>query len=168
MPVPFLKIFGPKKEAINHHFVLIEAPESIIGPEMITWGEAQWWPKGSRMRFKRLSALPIQIGTEYQQKVMAPVGGRHWRSRVTKLTPGHEIERTFMDGMFQGRESVTIEGRYNGTKVDYKMVFKVRGISNKIFWPLIFRRMHDANIRLILAALKKYCELKNSQAEGTS
>ncbi len=143
-----------KKEKLNHHFVLIEAPENVVGPEVMQWGEAPWWPPKCSMRFTRKTIGKLALGSEYEQKVI-PIGPR-WHVKVTRLNPDREIERTFLNGMFRGKETVKIEGRYNGTKVSYTMQYEVRGILNKILWVLIFHRLHDKNIEMILDALKNY------------
>ena len=152
-----------KKESLNYHFVLIEAPEEIVGPEVILWGEAPWWPQKCSMRFIRRSIGKLALGTEYEQRVV-PLGP-HWNVRVTRIVPDREIERSFLNGMFRGKETVKIEGRYNGTKVNYLMQFEVKGILNKILWVLLFRRLHDRNVEMILVALKNYVLQKMNTAE---
>lgn len=152
-----------KKESSNHHFILIEAPEKFVGPEVILWGEASWWPQDCSMRFTRTTIGKLAIGTEYEQKVVPR--GPSWSVRVTKLIPNREIERTFLNGMFRGKENVNIEGRYNGTKVNYLLQYEVKGIINNILWVLIYRRLHDQNIELILTALKDYAMQKMKTAE---
>ncbi len=153
-------------EKTNHHFVFIEAPVDIVGPQIIAWGEASWWPEGSQMRFNKTTSGELGIGTEYEMRIKAPFVSP-LSCRVTKLDPAREIERTFLTGMFKGREIVSAEERYNGTKVKYTMYYQVQGILNAILWPILFRRLHDANIELIMAALKRYCEQKANPPEGT-
>ena len=147
----------------NHHFIFIEAPIDLVGPQIIAWGESTWWPKNCQMRFKKLTPGDVRIGTEYEMRLKAPLTAP-MSSRVTKLD-SREIERTFLTGMFKGRENVTAEERYNGTKVDYTLYYEIRGIFNVMFWPIIFRHLHDRNIKGILAALKKYCEAKANPLE---
>ena len=147
------------KQRLNHHFILIEAPADLIVPEVILWGEAVWWPKNSSMKFTRLTPGEIQAGTKYRQKVLLPLAPT-WEAEVTRLVPGKEIERTFLNGMFKGKETVTLEERYNGTKVEYVMHYEVLGILNRILWQLFFRKMHDRNIEMILKALQNYVTTK--------
>ena len=153
----FLKFKKPsaQKQKFNHHFIFIEAPADLVGPEVILWGEALWWPKNSSMKFIRLTHGEIQVGTKYSQKVLLPLAPE-WEVEVTRLLPGKEIERTFLNGMFKGKEIVRIEERYNGTKVEYAMHYEVLGILNQILWQLFFRKMHDWNIKMILKALQDY------------
>ena len=152
-------------EKINHHFVFIEAPADIVGPQTMLWGEASWWPQGCQMRFQKITPGELSIGTEYEMRIRAPFVAP-LSCRVTKLDPAREIERTFLAGMFKGRENVVIEERYNGTKVNYTMFYQVQGILNAVLWPIVFHRLHDKNIKNILAALKKYCEGKAQNLEN--
>ena len=154
-----------RMEKTNHHFVFIEAPVNMVSPQIILWGEASWWPKDCQMRFKKRTPGEIRIGTEYEQRVRAPFAGS-FSCRVTQLDPSREIERTFLTGMFKGRENVMLEERYNGTKVSYTLFYELRGILNVMLWPVLFQQMHDKNINKILAALKKYCEEKANPLEN--
>lgn len=150
----FQKIFA-QKQKFNHHFIFIEAQTDLIAPEVILWGEASWWPKNSLMRFIRLTPDEIRLGTRYRQKILLPLAPV-WEVEVTRLIPGKEIERTFLNGMFKGKEIVTIEERYNGTKVEYVMRYEVLGTWNQILWQLFFQKLHDQNIEMILKALQNY------------
>ena len=152
------------KEKLNHHFILIEAPCELVASEIISWGEALWWPKKSFMMFTRLTPGEIKLGTKYRQKVLLPLGPA-WEAEITRLIPGKEIERTFLNGIFQGKETISLEQRYNGIKVDYLMRYQVVGILNKILWQLIFQKMHDRNIETILKALQEY--MTNQQKKDT-
>ena len=111
---------------LNHHFIFIEADANIVGPQAILWGEASWWPKKSSMKFVRTTSGEIKVGTQYKQKVKL-LFGPSWDVEVTRLILTREIERTFLNGMFQGKEWVTSEGRFNGTRVDYTMQCEVKG-----------------------------------------
>ena len=143
------------KQRLNHHFILVEAPADLIAPEAVLWGEALWWPKNSSMKFTRLTPGEIQVGTKYRQEVLLPLAPK-WEVEVTRLVPGKAIERTFLNGMFKGKEAVTLEERYNSTKVEYAMHYEVSGILNQILWQLLFQKMHDRNIKMILKALQDY------------
>ena len=147
------------KQRLNRHFILIEAPADLIGPEAILWGEALWWPKNSSMKFTRLTHGEIQVGTKYRQEVLLPFAPK-WEVEVTRLVLGKEIERTFLNGMFKGKEAVTLEERYNGTKVEYTMHYEVLGILNQILWQFLFQKMHNQNIERILKSLQNYVTTK--------
>ena len=153
---------SPKKEQQNRHFIFIEALVEIISPEITLWGEASWWPKKSSMKFTRLTDQPVGVKTKYRQEVLLPLAPK-WEAEVTRLIPNKEIERTFLNGMFKGKETVSLEERYNGTKVEYLMQYEVVGIFNKILWKLFFRKMHDQNIEMIFHALKEDIAKKMEQ-----
>lgn len=146
---------GNSLEAVNHHFVFIEAPQELVGLEIILWGEASWWPAKCTMKFTRKTSGELQVGTRFEQKVLMP-GAPSWEVEVTKLIPNQEIERTFLNGIFIGKETVALEPRLNGMRVDYTMRYKIRGRLNGILWPLVFEKMHDQNVELILSALKDF------------
>ena len=151
-----IKSLFQNKPRRNQHFVFVEAPSKIVGPEIISWGEATWWPKRCSMRFLKQTPGEIKVGTRYQQKVLMLFGPR-WNVEVTKFVADKEIERTFLDGILIGAEQVTIEERLNGTRVDYVMNYSIRGFAKKMLWRFFFERMHDRNIEMILAALNNFC-----------
>ena len=163
-----LNEFGidPHKEEINYHGVLIEAPAGMIAEQAFLWGEASWWPALCKMQFRRMTSGGVKLDAEYEMRLRYPLL-QPWQARVTKLIPGQEIERTFFSGIFKGRETVAVEERYNATKVSYTMSFRVKGILPQILWKLHFRRVHDANLRMILDALKEYClkQLEEKRAQ---
>ncbi len=140
----------------NHHFIFIEEPIGIVWPEVVLWGESTWWPKACQMKFRRLSTGEIQVGTKFEMRVTAPFT-KPWQAEVIRLIPDVVIERAFLDGMFIGKEYVLVEPRSNGTRVDYVMEFKLNGFLNQILWPIIFERLHNKNIQMILQALKEFC-----------
>ena len=151
----FLKFKKHSSPKLNHHFVFIEAAGDLIAPEAILWGEADWWPRRSLMKFTRLTSGEIQLGTRYRQKVLLPFAPK-WEAEVTQLIPGKAIERTFLNGIFKGKETVSLEERYNGTKVEYAMRYEILGIGNQILWRLFFEKMHDRSIERIFKALQNY------------
>ena len=159
------KPFSKKNDAdqFNHHFILIEAAKELVAPQVILWGEAVWWPKNSSMKFTRLTPGDIRVGTRYRQKVLLPFAPS-WEVEVTGLIADHEIERTFLNGIFKGKETVSVQERSNGTKVDYRLQYQLRGLVNTILWPGIFSKMHDQNIEMILNALREYS--MNKKAKG--
>lgn len=144
-----------KQDKLNRHFIFIEESADLIAAEIILWGEAFWWPKNSVMQFTRLTPGEIRVGTRYRQQVLLPFAPS-WEVEVTKFDPQGEIERTFLSGMFKGKETVRLEERYNGTKVDYLMQYQIQGVVNKILWLMVFQKMHDQNLEMILKSLRDY------------
>lgn len=141
----------------NRHQVTIEAlDEPSLVKEIICWGEAAWWPKRSLMKFERETQGPVVVGTRYTQKVMLPLAPQ-WQAEVDALRPCG-ISRKFLGGMFDGYEEVNCRRLPKGFCVEYVMHYEVKGIVNKILWPLVFQRLHDKNIEDILDHLKKHLE----------
>lgn len=142
---------------INRHGIRIHCDAARLQKEIIAWGEGAWWPKGSRMRFLRLTDGPVQKGTRYRQEVLLPFAPR-WDAEVESMTDAG-IRRRFLNGMFEGFETVGFAPALaGGFDVAYEMHYRVRGFLNRLFWPAAFEKMHDANIELILKNLKEYLE----------
>ena len=148
---------------LNHHFILVDAAKELVAPQAILWGEALWWPKNSSMKFTRLTPGDIRVGTRYRQEVLLPFAPS-WEVEVTGLITDHEIERTFLNGIFKGKETVSVQECSNVTKVDYRLQYQLRGFINTILWPMVFARMHDQNIKMILKALQEY--IMNKEVKG--
>lgn len=143
---------------INSHSILIKSDIRDVFNEVVSWGEAGWWPKCSFMRFIRLTPQSDIIeGTIYKQKVTLPFGPS-WDTEVTKIENDHLIERKFLNGLFIGGEEVSVLQNSDTVEVNYCMTYKIRGFINYILWNLFFRRLHDYNIKLILKSLKRYLE----------
>lgn len=154
----------------NRHFVFVEAPIRIVGPEAEVWGEGPWWPQDSGVKVTRQTNGAVAVGTRYLHSVNKPLV-KDWISEVTKHVPGRLVERTFRGGLLEGFEAVTVEERSNGTRVEYELHYRVNGLVGQILWSLIYRQKHDDNIKKILEALKQYCltqhhNQQNKHVEG--
>ena len=115
-------------DKVNRHFVFIEAPEALVWPEVLLWGGAPWWPKACAMRFVPTTAGEPGVGSRFRQEVSVGFLTRFvppWDCEITRVVPGKEIERTFLNGILTGTERVTIEGRVNGTRVEYLMRYRI-------------------------------------------
>ncbi len=108
------------------------------------------------MAFRRLSSGEVALGTLYMQKVLLPLAPR-WRVEVSEVT-NRSISRRFLDGMFKGCEQVSFQRAAGGWRVEYVMHYEVRGFLNRFLWFLVFRRLHDRNIKEILGNLKIFME----------
>ncbi len=140
----------------NRHSILVHCSEEALVPEIVAWGEAPWWPRGSLMRFVRLTDGPVGVGTRYRQEVRLPFAPS-WDVAVTAVGP-YSITRSFLNGMFTGSETLSARQEPGGMRVVYEMDYEVRGMVPRALWVLILRYLHDANIRRILKNLKRYCE----------
>ena len=140
----------------NRHSILVHGGPQAVAPEIVAWGEASWWPRGSLMRFVRLTAGAVGVGTRYRQKVQLPFAPS-WDVAVTEVG-ARSITRSFLNGMFTGSETVSVQEEAGGTRVTYEMNYEVEGAANRIMWSFVLRHLHDANIRRILKNLKRYCE----------
>lgn len=158
-----MSIFKENKHSIFVHCHLGEALSEII-----LWGEAGWWPKNSLMRFVRCGTglvkegtprknpSGIVRGTRYKQEVLLPFAPS-WEVKVEQIDD-KSITRRFLNGMFDGNETVSLEPLRDGVNVSYVMNYQINGFLNKILWPLVFERLHNRNIEEILANLKSYLE----------
>lgn len=162
-----MKDIKPKratKLSENRQFVFIEAPIELVGPEVVLWGEASWWPKDSAMQFVKTSPGDVGVGTTFEMKLVKPI--KHaWKAEVTRFIPGQLIERTFKTGPFKGYELVYAEERSNGTRVEYELHYTIPGPFDLLMWNLFCKKMHEASITKILEALKAFCMKKMAPAE---
>ena len=151
----FLKKFKKKENRI-HHFIFIESTMDVVVPQVVFWGEAGWWPLESGLQVTRKTPGDIRVGTQYEQCIKAFLSCT-FDVEITQFEPNRVIEKTFVRGFIKGRESLTIESRYNGTKVMYEMVYDIKGFMNKILW-FWFKEIHEESMKMVLEALKSYCQ----------
>ncbi|MFH1692266.1 MAG: hypothetical protein ABIC68_06875 [Candidatus Omnitrophota bacterium] len=147
---------------VNKHSIIVASSPSEAFVEIVRWGEASWWPKASLMSFKRQTQGEIREGTVYRQKVMLPFAPS-WNAEVKKLTDS-SITRMFFDGMFEGCETVGMAARADGLEIVYEMHYRLKGVFNRLMWSLIFNKLHDQNIEMILRNLKEYLERGDQKA----
>lgn len=140
----------------NRHAVFVSAAPKDVLAEIVRWGEAGWWPKRSLMRFSRREQGPVTTGTRYRQEVLLPFAPS-WDAEVIRIS-SCGITRRFLNGMFEGEETVAYRASGSRIEVTYAMTYEVRGLVNRLLWRLIFRRLHDENIALILKNLKAFLE----------
>ncbi len=140
----------------NRHSIYIQGSLEKAQWETQVWGEASWWPKDSLMRFERKETGPLKVGTRYCQKVLLPFAPS-WDVEITVLN-NVRVTRKFLNGMFEGEETVSCVPVPHGVTVTYCMQVRVKGFLNRILWALVFERLHNKNIEAILAHLKRYME----------
>jgi len=142
---------------INHHSIQVTAPADAIFRELLVWGESEWWPEDTPMRYTRLTGGDVGVGTRYHQKVHVPFGPE-WDVEVVSVVEGESVTRKFLNGMFSGTEKVYITKAGANNEAHFHMDFEVVGAVNRLLWDKVFRGKHDENIVKILAALKGYLE----------
>ena len=150
---------------ISHHFITINAPVDAIYREIVLWGESAWWPDESPMKYSRTDLGEVRVGTCFHQKVYKPFAPE-WDVEVISITPGYEISRRFITGMFRGTDQVYIKQSEKANEVHFLMDYEVMGGINRILWKLAYRRMHDENIVRILNAMKSALEGAEIPARG--
>jgi len=149
---------------INHHSIHIKATASEAFKQLVIWGESDWWPADTPMRYTRLTPGEVGVGTRYHQKVHVPFGPE-WDVEVVSLSPDREVSRKFLNGMFTGFERVYIIPGRDACEVHFLMDFEVSGGKDGFLWKHLFRKKHDENIKKILLALKGYLEGGPVEAE---
>lgn len=152
------------KDTVIHQFLFIEAPVQVVSAEVVSWGEASWWPKDCLWKYIRQTDGEIAIGTKYVIKINKP-SAPDWAAEVSQLLPSRLIERMFTKGMFRGFERIILEEKSNGTRIDYELHFQVRGLLNFILWPLVLRAQYVKTIKSIMDGLKTHllAEIKRQQ-----
>lgn len=155
---------APKAPETNRHFIFVEVPVSIVGPEVMLWGAASWWPKRCGMRFVKKTDGDVRLGTVYRQKAgpLMPA----WTVEVTKIVQDHLVEHVFKTGLFKGgHEVILAEERSNGTRVEYELQYTIHDPFNKILWNLFYRKTYDKNVECVLGALKDFVVKKYQQEQ---
>lgn len=143
------------KEKIIHHFVFLEVPTEIVWPQVIAWGQAPWWPAKTAIKITPVEAGEPRVGAKFRYKIrrlLAP----SWDAEISKLEPESLLERRFLNGPLDGYEAVKVEWRYNGTRIDYELHYRVRGLIHKIFWPLLGEKIYTAGTKKIIESLRQY------------
>lgn len=143
---------------VNHHSVIVKAAQEKIYREMLSWGESEWWPKESPMRYTRLSeGSEVVPGTRFRQKVHVPFGPE-WEVEVISATPHREVSWQFVDGMLTGVYRVYIIPDEDVNELHFMMDYEIAGPVNRLAWRFFSLSQHDRNIMLILNSLKDYVE----------
>ncbi|MCR4336587.1 MAG: SRPBCC family protein [Candidatus Omnitrophica bacterium] len=157
-----LKKQRPKEHDVSHYFFFVEVPVQVVAAEAMLWGESAWWPKNSLTHYIKEMPGDLKVGTRYKQIIHKPFAPS-WTVEITKFIPNRLIERKFVNGMFKGYELLIIGERANGTRVDYELHYKIRGLFNMILWPYYLRKQYDMNAKLIMSALKERVIQKNQE-----
>ena len=142
------------KQKVVHQFIFVEVPSELVVGELMAWDKSSWWPKKCAIKHVR-KASAIELGITYQGKISGLLGPS-WEAEVTKFVSGRRIEYTFRRGALKGYESISIDWRYNGTRIDYELHYEINGIHNQILWIFLYEKTFSANMKMILEAFKKH------------
>ena len=143
-------------EQVNYHFFFVEVPIDIVGPEAMAWGQGTWWPQKSLTHFVKAAEGEVGVGTRFKIKIAKPMTPAVL-VEITNFIPNNILEFTFKSGMFKGgHEVIKIEERANGTRVDYTLNYRIKGILNQILWPLLYHKQYAENSKLIMTVLKEH------------
>jgi hypothetical protein len=142
------------------HFVFIEESLDKVAAELMKWDEALWWPKNPGIQIKRQAPGAIQVGSTFSYKLpMVPA----WTAEVTTFVPQRILVNTFKSKFLRGGETVRIEERANGTKVEYEISYQINGLLNTILWILLGEKPYGNAMKKILAGFKAYVIEKSTQ-----
>ena len=148
----------PKPEQLRHHqFIFIEAPIDIVAELALEWGNSLWWPTDSQMKFVPIQTHPLEIGKQYRLEIKTPLklGAQ---LEITQYTPRQFVQHTFCAGALIGQQQIALEERSNGTRLDYKIEYRVRGIINIVAWILYYEKKFQSGLGIILETIKNYSE----------
>ena len=151
----FLKrYFKPPKP--EQFFVFIESPIKVVGPQIFLWGQANWWPIHCGLQVVNVPDIDLKPGTKSKIKIKSILPGK-LRAEVTALVSDRMIERTFTGGLLKGKETISVEERYNGTRLDVKLEAAPSNIINQLLWPIFYHKIYTQAMKQILENIKNYC-----------
>jgi hypothetical protein len=142
---------------VIHYVVLIEAPLNVVGDQLGVWFDNTWRPSASALVFKcSEAAAAVKIGSKCTAEFKKILKVK-WQLEVTGFTPNHSVESA-LSGFFTGTETVTIEERDNGIKVDYHMTYELQNPIYQIIWSLWMEDVFVDEVRKKMEALKAFCQ----------
>ena len=144
---------SPKPE---NFFVFIESPIKVVGSQISLWGQSNWWPLECGIRTVNVPDGNLDLGTKTKTKIKGVLPGT-LQSQVSALVPDRLIERTFTGGLLKGKETISVEERYNGTRLDVRLEASPSNIINQLLWPLFYRKTYIQGMKKVLENIKNYC-----------
>jgi hypothetical protein len=152
-----LKSFRKKDHAeVIHYVVLIEAPLEIVGAQLSAWFNNAWRPSESSLMLKCPEEEAVKAGAICRAELTKFLKVS-WQMEVAKIVPDHFVISD-LTGFFTGTETVTVEERDNGIKVDYRMAYEFKNPIHQIMWSLWMEDAFIHEVRKSMDALKSYCE----------
>jgi hypothetical protein len=151
-----LSVFKRKDHSeIIHYVVLIEAPLDVVGAQLTAWFDNEWRPSDATLVYKCADGR-IKTGTTCQAE-FKKILKANWQLEVTRIEPKHSVTSA-VTGFFNGAETVTMEERGNGIKVDYRMTYEFRNPIHQIMWSLWMEDAYVGEVRKSMEALKEFCQ----------
>jgi hypothetical protein len=151
-----LKAFAKKDHArIIHYVVVIEAPLEVVGTQLAGWFTNAWRPSDAVLKYKCAESGPVKIGSKCRGEFTKFLKAG-WQLEIERLEGTHVIHAK-LKGFFTGTETVTVEERDNGIKVDYRMTYELRNPIAQIMWLWMQEPFVD-EIRKSMEALKAFCQ----------
>lgn len=148
----------------EHQFIFIEAPIEAVSPQAVRWGEGEWWPKESVLYCLRKVPGDLQLGAQYKIKMLIPLA-KDLEMEISKFSPSREIEWTYTKGILQGKQWLLMEGRYNGTRVEFILEYQIKGFLNRVAWRFLFKQKFLDAVKLSLQALQKHVMAQHTRFE---
>ena len=151
----FKKFSKPLKS--EQFFVFIESPLKVVSLEILFWGRAMWWPAQANIEVIDYPSADLQVGSRSVIKIKAVLPAK-LDTEITKIVPGHLIERTFIKGLLKGTETISIEERYNGMRLNVTLLVRPAGLIQRFFWEAFYHKKYTQAMKLILDSLRDYCQ----------
>ena len=113
------------------------------------WGQANWWPLQCGIRVVNVPEGDVKLGSKTKIKIQGILPG-NLLAEVTGLVPDRTIEKTFTKGLLKGKETVSVEERYNGTRLDVKLEARPSNIINQLLWRFFYHKKYDLGMKRFL------------------
>ncbi len=145
-------------------FVFIEAPLEKVAAEIFRWDKSAWWPRESVLRYIPETPGGMKEGSRYTVKMLIPLAD-DLKVEVTNMNPKNGLVMEFNEGMLEGNELIILEGRYNGTRVNYILDYTVKGLLRSFIWNVFVKSRYLQSMKNILEHMKRYVNQKQVELE---
>jgi len=147
-----------KKDTLRH-FIFVEVPHEKVIEDALLWFNPGWWPKNSKIKFEGIGSRSFSISSVFKKKIDLSFIS-DWDCEIKSYTEGINIEWSFASKDYKGKERISLEGRMNGTRVDYLMEIEPLGIIQSLKWQKISKSKYEEEMRKIFHALSEHLRLK--------
>ncbi len=151
-----------KKEQYRH-FIFVEAPLKKVARLACLWERAPWWPQKAPLIINDMSGKePGALVMKAEFPFFSALDGK-----IVESHPEKGWARIYDQKNFLMKETLNIEGRLNGSRVDYLLEVEIKGFRNKFLWSIFFKDSYNEAIRSLLQSLKEYLLNQGSRAGDT-